>query len=168
MNPTNQKIRQGSGSNKSVGGQSVVLVVGFNNWLDYGIFQNACEWHSLSTFECHKTKNKQTKPKLWNAYSVFVDGAWGMLWKNAYLVGKWKQTKRCIYKMCYGCYITEILAGDGKGHFKFALTLYLCDLICFKLFKSNRIPWQMGFGSSVEGRWGRVSPPWQGPYFKIH
>lgn len=47
---------------------------------------------------------------------------------------------------------TEIVACNGKGHCELALTLYLCDLICFTLFKSHRIPRQMGFGRSRRGR----------------
>lgn len=35
---------------------------------------------------------------------------------------------------------TEILAGNGRGHCELALTLYLCDLICFTLFVSPMIP----------------------------
>lgn len=78
-----------------------------------------------------------------------------MFRRNAYLVWKWKPTEGAFTKCANDSIKTEILASKGKGHCELALTLYLCDLICFTLFKLHRISWQMGFGKGWRG-WGEI------------
>lgn len=48
---------------------------------------------------------------------------------------------------------TEILTGNGKGHCELALTLFLCDLICFTLLKSPSLAdgiWEEQRGGGIE------------------
>ncbi len=71
--------------------------------------------------------------------------------RNAYLVREWKTTEGAFTKCANYSIKTEILTNNEKGHCELALTLFLCDLICFTLLKSRRVPWQMGFGRSRGG-----------------
>lgn len=136
------RIRGGSSPNQR-GGQSVALTMPFHNWLDYMIFQSAWEWHSLCTFNLITEKvGMLIYIRRWSLWNVSVECLF-----SPNMEPNW----RCIYKMSNYSVRRQTLASNEKGHCELALTLYLWDLICFSLFESHRIPWQMGFGRGRGG-----------------